>query len=478
MIKKMNDPKDKEVINKMLETIWNYYKKYEKLKNIFENSELNKTLEKNENENSLLNEVYKSEEFIDNLKYNGSNSRFIVWILRWKLGDLWEWENVTKNYRLLYDNLEWNTEEKEKAFKNILEKLNKVISAELVKKKGKIENTKIDTNILEQIENKKLLNNLNINLDWAENEFDIYLLNLEKKLKKDWKKLNKNNFDLYLNDFIKINNLSKLPDNFQKKIKEYIINKNNFDFSKKIEKDKDFIKAVKEWTLKEFIKEKENDYFSNLESDIKKYDEQLKLQNNIKNINNRPIVDKNYNITDLPEKITDDNSIIVNWNKIENITKDEYNSFEIKNWQVWNPEALKNLVNMREKLDKLWLEFVWNNRASIIKVMNNDSEFKMSWVNATDSNLMDKREFNILLQFILKINWEENPSTIESENYAKILRINQIWAISDKKEFHSWLSNIGTNFIKIWYFNSNWNIDIFWEDKLRQFVKNWYKTNI
>jgi len=130
---------------------------------------------------------------------------------------------------------------------------------------------------------------------------------------------------------------------------------------------------------------------------------------------------------------------------------------------------------MKEKLDTLWLEFVWENRSSIIKLLKNSEDFKWSDFNVTDWDLVDKREFNLLLQFILKIYWDENPSTIESQNYSRILQINNIWAISDQKESISWLSNMWLKFVDIWYFNSSWWIDIFWEDKLRQYIKNWYK---
>ncbi len=107
--------------------------------------------------------------------------------------------------------------------------------------------------------------------------------------------------------------------------------------------------------------------------------------------------------------------------------------------------------------------------------MKNNSEFRWKQINITDKNLIDKREFNNLLQFILKIYGDKNPSSVESHNYARILQINNIWAISDKKNTNSWLSNIWEKFVKIWFFNNSWWLEINWEHNLRQYTINWYK---
>lgn len=170
-----------------------------------------------------------------------------------------------------------------------------------------------------------------------------------------------------------------------------------------------------------------------------------------------------YQLTD-NNSITTKNGVTIDW-----ITKKEYKDI------IGNEEALKNLIDMREKLNYLGLDFVWENRDTFVKVLKNNSDLKWSDFDITDWNLIDHRELNILLQFILKISWEKKPSTEASKNYAKILEINNIWEISDNKNTFSGLSNIWQKFVDIWYFNSSWWVNLNWEHNLRTFVSNDYK---
>jgi hypothetical protein len=168
-------------------------------------------------------------------------------------------------------------------------------------------------------------------------------------------------------------------------------------------------------------------------------------------------------------EISDYNSINVNWVQIDWLTRDEY--LKISTWED-NEEALKNLVDMRQKLSYLWLDFVWEQRNIFINILKNNSEFSWSNFNSNDKDLINRTDFNILLKFILKIYWENNPTDLESENNAKIIKINQIWTLNNKKDTITWFSNIWMKFVEIWFFNSSWWVNLNWEYNLRQFVEN------
>ena len=349
--------------------------------------------------------------------------------------------------------------------------------------------------INKQIETKK-------NEDWCAIDFITAISEFERQnrtlLEKKWIErlkdeqiqqlidwilsVKKSENDLFIAKWAKALNMDEWE--FKEKVQN-----NNFD-----ETERKKLKTKWINILKLHEKLKSNTYIADIRTKVNNFSEE-----EIKFITQHPWVDsktlkkqiyaarewkiqlKNIDNTDYKYSIsenwinTETKSITLKNDTTLDLSDEEFKELNIKDWKVWNPEALKNLIDVKERLDKLWLEFVWENRKSILKIMNNDSDLKISWVNATDENLIDKREFNVLLQFILKIYWDKNPSTVESTNYARILQINEVWAISDKKDFHSWLSNIGKKFVEIWYFNSTWWINVFWEDKLRQYVRNWYK---
>ena len=379
------------------------------------------------------------------------------------------WEDTT---RLLQDFIAlWVTE---KEFKNILIELNKIVESELTNILEENFTKKIEEKDKDILEKYGVLNNETINSEILKKKM-ISFLKENKTIKnenweeisitsKEWKKL-------LFNKFIKKNKLEELTDE----------TKNNFSlaftliyaesYNKSItENSKEIYKALKDWNLQKYRELIDTSFVKEIE------DKALNIEGK-KDLENKNNANNNNSQYVLPKTTTENNTITLpNWTEI-NISAEEYAILNINkiNWEVWNPEALKNLIDTKEKLHTLWLDFVWENRDSIFKIMKNNSEFRWKQINITDKNLIDKREFNNLLQFILKIYGDKNPSSVESHNYARILQINNIWAISDKKNTNSWLSNIWQRFVKIWFFNNSWWLEINWEHNLRQYTRNWYK---
>ena len=474
--------KDKKEIEKQEKVFYEQVKLYEK---IYQNSQLKKTLEKIK-QNKTIDKLYNNPKFLDYLnKKSPKLQRPIVGICRLSLWDWWKWENINTYIKQITEILK-----NPKDFNKLLSDLNSFIKKAFLEQKKENEKIKLDKETKEILKksNPEYIKNKNfINFEAIENDFDIFLAKKSEELKKSWNKINSNNIIKYIEEFINIKWLKNINKTWLDNIKNDLKLKNKTqvfnNFVKKIsENPEKYFKLIKNWKKEDIEKLWEENKNETLEKNIQKWKKQYKIKQELNSINNKPIIDNSYNIDfkQLPSEITDNNTItLADWTKIDNISSEEYKILNInKNtWTIWNPEALKNLVNAKEKLDKLWLDFVWKNRNSIFKVMINNSDFALNWINIEDNNLIDKREFNNLLQFILKIYWDENPSSIESVNYAKILKINEIWAISDKRNWFTWLSNIWQKFVEIWFFNSSWNVDIFWENKLRQYVKNWYKLN-
>ena len=463
--------KNKNILKEILLDIKDYWKKIKEFKTTYNDSKFKDTLETNKN-NNYINKLYQNKDFLNFLKKQNIKIQWaIVEISEITLWNWSEWKNIEDYLSIIAEN-------KNKGdFKKILKDINTYINENILSTKEDIKNTEIEDEDKELLQ--KYLKEGKPDIDKIHKDFLSYLI----IKRKEWKKISNNDYEKYLNEFLEEKWINKISDKeILNRIEDYLKAKKWQEIFENITKESDKLyKVLKSWDkekIKEFFKEIDSNYYSNLENEVKEYEEKEKIEKHLESINNRNIVDITYGIDfdSIPSKITENNSIKINWNEINNISKEEFEQLEIKDWKVWNPEALKNLVDMNQKLDELWLEFVWENRKSIIKIMNNNSEFKASKVNANDTDLMDKREFNVLLQFILKINWEKNPSNIESDNYAKILKINNIWAISDKKDTFSWLSNIWKKFIEIWFFNSSWWINISWENNLRQYVISWYKN--
>lgn len=194
--------------------------------------------------------------------------------------------------------------------------------------------------------------------------------------------------------------------------------------------------------------------------------------------NSEIYLDKKYwiEVDNIPEKTWKNIDISIN-NETYNISQKEYKTifWENKNNEkyVKNPEALKNLVDFKQKMDDLNLWFVWNFRGTLIKAMNNLDW--TSWIEVFDNDFINKSELQKLLNFILKIIGEEPINNLNSI-YQKIINLNWWIFNGSKKDTISWLSNIWKMFREKWILNSSWGIDIFWYSKLIDKQK-WWKVN-
>lgn len=184
-------------------------------------------------------------------------------------------------------------------------------------------------------------------------------------------------------------------------------------------------------------------YFS---ENNEEYKELLERQS-IKNI----IIEKDFREIESP--IYQDYQIDNNWEWSFLISEENKEKIEITEKEAElvenNPEALKNLIDMKEKLDILWLDFVWKYRNDIITAMQNTHWF--SWMKMDTSwNYIDNTEFNNLLNYILTLLWEK-PANSYSWNISKILDYSKVWWLDDKKDNITKYGIIWTQFKELWY---------------------------
>ncbi|MCP4522755.1 MAG: hypothetical protein GY828_00890 [Candidatus Gracilibacteria bacterium] len=114
-----------------------------------------------------------------------------------------------------------------------------------------------------------------------------------------------------------------------------------------------------------------------------------------------------------------------------------------------NPEALKNLIDTKEKLDILGLDFVWKYREKFIPIIKTTPGFEDVKMDITD-DFINPIEFDNLLKYIITLLGKE-PSNSYSGNISKIINISQVSALDDKKNSITKYGNIGTIFNKMGY---------------------------
>ena len=166
-------------------------------------------------------------------------------------------------------------------------------------------------------------------------------------------------------------------------------------------------------------------------------------------------VTNEYNLNSFTQNKDNQYNIEVNWNPISGLSKEEIESIWIikdENWEITikNPEALKNIVDFKEKMDLLNLtDSVWENRHFFIKQLK-----EIKWSNLIDINDNDninKSELNKLLKFILEIIWEKWSESDINTTYSKIININWAWILNDKTDTITWFSNIWKRLSEKWY---------------------------
>jgi len=390
-----------------------------------------------------------------------------------------EKENFNKNVKLYYGKELW------KEFKEFLEyEMNnskeKLCSVNIIKFVKKFEKKSKVINYLKK-ENKEWL--------WDDTKRVKELVSWMLKIKKSEEKVKET--EVFIKE--KINQV-EFKNSTEKEKKESLISmwlteeqaenkiKEISEISNKIEKiesAQNFIKSLNHDEIETIINSEETP------EDTRKKIEEDRLQEEFNNnsYNLREINNPEYKVEYASKEITDNNSIQVWWVIIDWITKEEFDKFWIEQDEKWsiinieNKEAIKNLVDMKQNLSALKLDFIWEQRHSIINIMNNKSEFASNYIDANDEDLIDKTDFNVLLKFILKVSWVTEPDDTLEQNYQKIRDKNNENAMWMEIDTHTWLSNIWLSFIKAWYLNSSWKPHIFWEDRLRVFVKNWYQNS-
>jgi hypothetical protein len=153
---------------------------------------------------------------------------------------------------------------------------------------------------------------------------------------------------------------------------------------------------------------------------------------------------------------------IDNWkqsNERIDITKEEFES--IKN----NPENLKNLLNFKDTLTKLNIDFIWNNRFEFIKKLNNiDPTLN---IKIDKENYINNTELKKILNWIITLSWNEKSTNNDIDSIKEKLRkISNSWLDDSKND------NIGTPiekiFIKKWIIDKNSSINYFNINKMKE----------
>lgn len=324
-----------------------------------------------------------------------------------------------------------------------------------------------------------LLNEPNLNKEEIEKRLDLYKKDVLDGIK-NWLKwdqlakyliekghawsITKKILSVASNGLKKTNNLiqevvekvkitDKESDNISEEKKESIISKledeiiNNEIFVDREEKinilnDQDFETLrdkLSQWETFDEIDE----YFS---ENNKEYKELLERQS-IKN----DIIENDFREIESP--IYQDYQIDNNWEWSFLISEKNKEKIEITEKEAElvenNPEALKNLIDTKEKLDILWLDFIWTYRSDYIETMKSTPWFMDSKMNVWD-DFINPVEFNNLLRFTLSLLWEI-PTDSYSWNISKIVKISSVSETDNKTDFVTWYGKIWTQLHEMWY---------------------------
>jgi len=180
---------------------------------------------------------------------------------------------------------------------------------------------------------------------------------------------------------------------------------------------------------------------------------------NIHNTNYKYSISENW-INSETKSIT-----LKDWTTLENLSKKEYEELKIKDWKIWNPEALKNLVNMRDFLKEWNLDFAWDNRKLFLEYIQN-KEWVSNKINLEDS--IDEDELNWFVKWILEMVWIQWWDTLDKTKFAMN---NFIDGSTNKDNTNSnnklWI--IWNEFYKVWLVWYAWIIN----DPMK--IRNWHK---
>lgn len=448
---------EKGAIKSIKEVIKWYSKTFDNFKSTYEKSNLKNSLKENKGW-WAIEKLYEHPNFLKYLKEENPKIQSpIVGICRASLWDSWKEENINTFIWELAEEI--NSPEE---FNKKLEEVNNFINDAFKEQVREEENISLDDEtkrILESINPDYTKKNkekwVNINYGWIDNDFNKYIVSLTE----NWEKVNSENIDKYIENFINQKGLNSLNEEWKNKIINHIKTKWSVELintlAKKAKNDSSLYEAYASWNQEEIdrvLEKLNNDRYKNLKQDIEKYEHEKEIR--IKNSINQVDQNSEYIIDWIPTTDWNNNySININWEPINWLTKAEVESlWEEIDWKfvITNNEAAKNLVDFKDKMELLNLDFVWENRRFLVNQLNTIKW--TSWIDITDSDNINSSELNKLLNFVLETIWEKWSDNINN-TYSTIIRLNWSWMLNNKTDTLTWFSNIWKEFYSRWYIN-------------------------
>jgi hypothetical protein len=472
--------KGNKVIEDLLERFEIFWEKFNKVKKIEidSNASLISDISKSRNLESLWNEENKSIQSlvenmykeIDNLPKTSETKGLLIEYLTKVLYNLKNSTDTNTDgiIKELINN--WVSQEH---FEIILEAKNKLVNTYVTKHRNE-ESEGIITDPILKVKIQKLGW---LSVEWwlnsqsVEEAFILFRTNFSTYknettgkylLRNDsWEEINADSDEwkeVIYKAFLKDNNITN-PKISERIIEIIFLNSEVEKSKKELKNYKEYYEAIKYWNTED----REQNIKIKNSSDIV----------NFNNIDSRSINKWYYNIDigSLPIEVTDNNSIIVNWETINNITKKEYTQFDIKDWEVGNIDAFKNFIDVKEKLNILWINFAWEKRNNLIPVMKTIAPFNKIDSDFGDSNLLTKDWFNNYLKFLIAITGETYSSSNIEDNYSKIRKINNDSVFWEKKNNQSGFWPFWTKLVNKWIFNGEWTFDYNNKHNLRKIFK-------
>jgi hypothetical protein len=461
-----------KVIEDLMERFKIFWKNVDKIKKIEVNS--NKSIENiwdlnfswyeegNKSIQSLVENMYKK---IENLPKNAETKGLLISYLTIVLYNLKNSKDTNTDdiIKLLIDN--WVSQDH---FSIILEAKNKLVN-DYVKNHRNEESEGI---ITDPILKEKIQKLGWLSVEWwldsqsVQVAFNLFRTNSISTYKSEttgkyllrndsWEEINADSDEwrkVIYKAFLKANDITD-SETSERIIKIIVLNSEVEKSKNELKNYKKYYEAIKSWNTK------------NIEQNIKSSDSKT-----FNDINKRGTENPNYSldIESLPSEVTDNNSIIVNWETINNITKKEYDQFKIEDGKVGCIDAFKNFIDVKEKLNILWINFAWEKRNDLIPVMKTIAPFDKIDRNFGDSNLLTKDWFNNYLKFLIKIAGEDYSKSNIADNYSKIREINNDSVLWEKKDNKSGFWPFWHKLVEKWIFNGEWTFDYNNEGALRK----------
>ena len=145
-----------------------------------------------------------------------------------------------------------------------------------------------------------------------------------------------------------------------------------------------------------------------------------------------------------------------------------------KNMMKSNPEIAKNIVNLYDSLDKVWLSKLWNLRENIFKSVENTFGLQFD---RKDWDFLDEREIKIFFNAILSSIWEKpmKPDLKLNIFLNEIEKINWREITWKERQINSyWETRLESVFIN--KFMQKWDAFGFKQEAFERALKEWSKN--